>query len=145
MVLCCMLSRVPLFVCARVGGRYHAARPSRRMDGGFSTYYCMTALFGLFLDVRTLADALQGWWNKIVLFAPESGLRGRVLYIDLDTVVTASLEPVLSYNVCVCTAAGKRARKHICACPCACVCVCEAPRLWFSPQIFCVCRERLPR
>ena len=97
----------------------------------------MTALFGLFLDVRTLADALQGWWNKIVLFAPGSGLRGRVLYIDLDTVVTASLEPVLSYNVCVCTAAGKRARKHICACPCACVCVCaRRPDFGFLPKYF---------
>ena len=60
-----------------------------------------------FLDLNSLVVTgvcvvyvSQGWWNKIVLFAPASGLRGRVLYIDLDTVVTASLMPVLSYKVC---------------------------------------------
>lgn len=57
------------------------------------------------VDALVITALSQGWWNKIVLFSPDSGLRGRVLFIDLDTVITASLAPVLSYTVRVCTRA----------------------------------------
>jgi hypothetical protein len=40
---------------------------------------------------------LKGWWSKIELFNPERGLSGRVLYLDLDTLVVASLAPIIDY------------------------------------------------
>ena len=40
-----------------------------------------------------LPPGLRGWWNKIVLFRP--GLfEGRVLYLDLDSVITGPLDPL---------------------------------------------------
>lgn len=38
-----------------------------------------------------------GWWAKLALFNPKSGLTGRVLYLDLDTLVVNSLAPILDY------------------------------------------------
>lgn len=40
---------------------------------------------------------LKGWWSKIHLFSPSNGLRGRVLYLDLDTLVVAPLAPIIDY------------------------------------------------
>jgi len=39
----------------------------------------------------------EGWWSKIELFRP--GLfTGQVLYLDLDTVIVGSLEPLLKFG-----------------------------------------------
>lgn len=35
-----------------------------------------------------------GWWSKLELFAPD--IQGDLLYMDLDTVITGSLDSVLS-------------------------------------------------
>lgn len=40
---------------------------------------------------------VYGWWAKLKLFAPKTGLTGRVLYLDLDTLVVNSLAPILDY------------------------------------------------
>jgi hypothetical protein len=40
---------------------------------------------------------LYGWWSKVQLFNPRVALQGRVLYLDLDTLVVASLAPILDY------------------------------------------------
>lgn len=40
---------------------------------------------------------LYGWWAKVQLFNPALALQGRVLYLDLDTLVVSSLAPVLDY------------------------------------------------
>lgn len=37
------------------------------------------------------------WWSKLELFNPDRGLEGRVLYLDLDTLVVASLLPIVDY------------------------------------------------
>jgi hypothetical protein len=38
-----------------------------------------------------------GWWSKMQLFNREHGLQGRILYLDLDTLVMQSLAPILDY------------------------------------------------
>ena len=45
---------------------------------------------------------LQGWWNKVLLFAPleQTTLRGRVVFIDLDTVCYL---PVCTAGATLCT------------------------------------------
>ena len=40
----------------------------------------------------------QGWWFKACLFSAEAALRGRILYLDLDTVLSGSLVPLAAYN-----------------------------------------------
>ena len=49
-------------------------------------------------EVRELPKGWQGWWNKATLFDPATGLRGRVIYIDLDTVIVGSLDPIASFS-----------------------------------------------
>ncbi|CAM9433570.1 unnamed protein product, partial [Ectocarpus fasciculatus] len=39
----------------------------------------------------------RGWWHKAFLFSRETTLAGRVLYIDLDTVVADSLDDIAGY------------------------------------------------
>jgi hypothetical protein len=39
---------------------------------------------------------LPGWWAKIQLFRPKQ-FTGRVLYLDLDTVIVGSLDPIVDY------------------------------------------------
>lgn len=52
---------------------------------------------------------LYGWWAKLYLFRRDIGLTGRVLYLDLDTLVVNSLAPVLDYpaNFALLPHAGK--------------------------------------
>ena len=38
-----------------------------------------------------------GWWSKVELFNPERGLTGRVLYLDLDTLVVDDLSPIVDF------------------------------------------------
>jgi hypothetical protein len=39
----------------------------------------------------------KGWWSKLELFNPDRGLTGRVLYLDLDTLIVGSLAPIIDY------------------------------------------------
>lgn len=38
-----------------------------------------------------------GYWNKVRLFDPRLGLRGRVLFLDLDSLIVAPLDPIIDY------------------------------------------------
>lgn len=40
---------------------------------------------------------LKGWWSKIELFNQAHGFTGRVLYLDLDTLVVDSLDPIVDW------------------------------------------------
>lgn len=42
-------------------------------------------------------DNGAGYWNKLRLFDPWVSLTGRVLYLDLDTLVVGSLDPIVDY------------------------------------------------
>lgn len=52
------------------------------------------------IDVRPLpAEGLEGWWNKLALF--KEGLfpdGDRILYIDLDSVITSGLDDIIKYD-----------------------------------------------
>lgn len=38
-----------------------------------------------------------GWWSKLHIFRDDVGLKGRVLYLDLDSLVVGSLQPILNW------------------------------------------------
>lgn len=40
---------------------------------------------------------LFGWWRKLELFNPEHGFDGRMLYLDLDTLIVSDLDEVINY------------------------------------------------
>lgn len=49
------------------------------------------------VQVRGLPPGLDGWWNKLALFQP--GIfpaKTRMLYLDLDVVVTSGIEPLIN-------------------------------------------------
>jgi hypothetical protein len=48
--------------------------------------------------IKDLPSSWNGWWNKIILFSAEVGWTGKILYIDLDTVITGSLNDIASYD-----------------------------------------------
>ena len=41
---------------------------------------------------------LQGWWNKLQLFHPETNLSGVNFYLDLDVVILDNLDKFISYS-----------------------------------------------
>lgn len=47
--------------------------------------------------IATLPEKWSGWWGKATLFS-EHGIEGRMLYIDLDTVITGSLNDLARYK-----------------------------------------------
>ena len=80
-----------------------------RLASGVRRYLKMPHQFVCFtedakgIDRRVLikdlpATSWKGWWNKIILFSAEAGLVGKILYIDLDTVITGSLADIASYD-----------------------------------------------
>ena len=40
------------------------------------------------------ADGLDTWWAKMLIFAPELPARGRVIFLDLDTIILGDLGPL---------------------------------------------------
>jgi hypothetical protein len=41
-------------------------------------------------------NPLKGWWSKVELFSPGRFI-GRVLYLDLDSLIVADLDPVITF------------------------------------------------
>lgn len=51
------------------------------------------------VETRLVPTDLQGWWAKLYLFSPEAFEKGdRVVYFDLDTVITGPLDEVAVYD-----------------------------------------------
>lgn len=49
--------------------------------------------------VKSLPEGLNGWFNKLYLFSPDAFEAGeRVLYFDLDTVITGWLDDIAAYK-----------------------------------------------
>lgn len=41
-------------------------------------------------------NGLDGWWNKLYLFSNEMPIRGRIFFVDLDTLITGNVDNLLS-------------------------------------------------
>lgn len=79
-----------------------ASMVRRWMDRPYR-FVCLTdkkrPQFGAHVEPITIpwAREFYGWWAKLHLFRNDIGLTGRVLYLDLDTLVVNSLAPILDY------------------------------------------------
>lgn len=51
------------------------------------------------IDIRQFKETdLQGWWNKLQLFHPDTYLPGVTLYMDLDVVITGNIDCFYSHE-----------------------------------------------
>ena len=49
------------------------------------------------VNIRTFPETLNGWWNKMQLFRPDT-LDGDTLYMDLDVVITGHIDCFFNYE-----------------------------------------------
>lgn len=95
-------------VCVKAGTKYgpvyvnRLASTARRQTNRDLRVVCFTDdKRGLDsgIDAQPLpVDGLSGWWNKVALFGETlPGVTGRVLYLDLDVVITGSLDSLLDH------------------------------------------------
>lgn len=49
------------------------------------------------VQIPSPAKGMFGWWSKVELFNPSHELTGRVLYLDLDTLIVDSLDDVIDF------------------------------------------------
>lgn len=40
--------------------------------------------------------SMKGWWQKLYLFSPDMPIKGKIFYIDLDTVIAGNIDDILS-------------------------------------------------
>ncbi len=93
-------------VCIKAGPKYPSDYANRlfravRRNGHEGRFYCLTDdPSGLERDIIALpvSPLCEGWWHKIYLFSWDHGIDARLLYMDIDMVVTGSLEDFLSYD-----------------------------------------------
>lgn len=50
------------------------------------------------IKTKILKPGYDTWWNKLQLFDPAHGFQGRVVYLDLDTIITGNLDWLLSFD-----------------------------------------------
>ena len=98
----------PLVVCVYWGDKY-PLNYVRKLKSAVSSnlrphdFLCVTAnprVAEMGVQTVTPHVSFEGWWQKVGLFAP--GLLGEprpVLYLDLDVVITGSLDPLLEFEI----------------------------------------------
>lgn len=73
----------------------------RWMLGKEHSFVCLTDRPWELKAVDTIPIAgpgkLKGWWSKVRLFDSALMLTGRILYLDLDTLIVGPLGPILDY------------------------------------------------
>jgi len=52
------------------------------------------------IEIHPLTHNLPGvgWWHKLYLFSKEIPIKGRIFYVDLDTLITGNLDQLLSHD-----------------------------------------------
>jgi len=96
-------------VCLKWGDKYgpdyvnKLASMVSRHSAASPRFVCFTEnTKGLDSEIETHplpAPDLEGWWNKVALFGPDlPDLGERILFLDLDTIITGSLNEMLTYN-----------------------------------------------
>lgn len=48
------------------------------------------------VETKILKPGYEGWWNKLQLFDPANKVSNRMIYLDLDTVITGNLDWLLN-------------------------------------------------
>ncbi len=52
------------------------------------------------MEIRPLLEpSWKGWWGKAALFAEANGLQGKVVFIDLDMIITKCIDDLLDRDI----------------------------------------------
>lgn len=62
----------------------------------FAEFMCLTDMAVDGVETAPLLHKWPGWWSKIEVFRPD--IRGDLVYMDLDTVITGSLDDLARVN-----------------------------------------------
>ncbi|MGV7234713.1 MAG: hypothetical protein ACQ9ET_00500 [Nitrosomonadaceae bacterium] len=96
-------------ICLKYGTLYGAADVNRlyaaikhNTNVPF-VFHCFTDdIRGIHPDVHNhqLPHALPGvgWWHKLYFFSAEQPIKGRLVFMDLDTLITGNIDDILSYD-----------------------------------------------
>ena len=86
----------------KIGGDYFGEYVRRLVEGVAASttrphrFVCLTdSPEDLPCETIPLTDNLPGYWSKLELFKPH--LPGRVVYLDLDTIITGNIDQLLDY------------------------------------------------
>ena len=65
-------------------------------------YVCLTddpSTVPEYAEARLVPAGMKGWWNKMYLFSPDAFTPGeRVLFFDLDTLITGDISEIAGYS-----------------------------------------------
>jgi hypothetical protein len=94
-------------ICVKFGTRYgreYVERLRNMVSRHLTVPYefvCLTDDQHPIEGVRSIVQPneryLKGWWHKVHMFDPSLPLSGRVLYFDLDVVIHANIDKLVSY------------------------------------------------
>ena len=70
-----------------------AVKRNTTIDHNF-VCYSDKAISGV--DVKVLRPGYEGWWNKLQMFDPAQKTSERMVYLDLDTLITGNLDWLLT-------------------------------------------------
>ncbi len=67
------------------------------------TFHCFTDNVDGLLNDAIISHPLpyenvEGWWQKLYLFSDEINIEGRVLFLDLDTLITGNIDHYITHN-----------------------------------------------
>lgn len=94
-------------VCLKWGTKYDAGYVNKLYSGINRNatipfrFHCFTEddkgiRPGITSHTLPFADKHEGWWNKLYLFSNHFPLRGKIVFFDLDTVITGNIDDVLN-------------------------------------------------
>lgn len=92
-------------ICLKWGDKYNADYVNK-LYAGVKRNTALDIKFHCFTDDATginnnvvihnlPVSGIDGWWNKLYLFSNDINIDGRVLFIDLDTIITGNIDDVI--------------------------------------------------
>ena len=103
-----------IVACVKVGQKEYTSEHVNKLfgmvrnnlaEGTKGSFVCFTDdAAGLDPDIQVqdvpAVPALAGWWAKLYMFSQSFGAENRVLYFDLDTVITGGLDSFIDLENC---------------------------------------------
>jgi hypothetical protein len=91
-------------VCVKVGDKYdneYVYNLQKAVKNYLSIpyeFYCITDSPLEGVNCIPAPTRVKGWWTKIYLFARNNGLKGKILYLDIDQVIIGPLDKFIPFD-----------------------------------------------
>lgn len=101
-----MADNICTVICVRFGdlyGREYVEKLRNMVNRHLTIPYrfvCLTddqiPMEGVYSIIQTNSGYKKGWWHKLHMFDPDLPLSGRILYFDLDVVIHANIDKLVT-------------------------------------------------